>query len=58
MTSGLGPVKLNNVTLGGLILDHCNNDRRAYGQVSDVYSGLMEVAWSDAMVSRDTFLWF
>ena len=39
-------MKLRNVTLGGLILDHCNNEGRAYAQVSDVYTGLDELYMS------------
>ncbi|XP_076452891.1 uncharacterized protein LOC143288376 [Babylonia areolata] len=55
INSGLGPVKLNNVTLGGLYMDHCNNERRAYGQVADVYSGLFEYNWNDTMVGMEPF---
>ncbi|KAL8562533.1 hypothetical protein ACOMHN_045798 [Nucella lapillus] len=56
INSGQGPVKLNNVTLGGLIMDHCNNKHRAYGQVADIYSGLTELTWQDKMMGGQK--WF
>lgn len=61
---GLGPVKLNNVTLGAFIGDHCNNARRAYGHVSYVYSGLSQLQqemdmYSDSgiVIASDFLAW-
>lgn len=48
-------VNLKNVTLGGIVMDHCNNERRAYGQVSDIYSGLLEMNWNQKMMGKPSF---
>ncbi|KAK7087415.1 uncharacterized protein [Littorina saxatilis] len=64
INSGRGNVKLNNVRLGALLMDHCNNERRAYGQVADIYSGLTELTWPETMgnassrfMSSDVLAW-
>ncbi|KAK7481552.1 hypothetical protein BaRGS_00027201, partial [Batillaria attramentaria] len=48
-------VTLRNITLGGFVMDHCNNPRRAYGQVSDIYSGLTEMNWMHMMNNMPSF---
>ncbi|XP_053375883.1 uncharacterized protein LOC123533310 [Mercenaria mercenaria] len=41
VNSGNGPVQLNNVKVGGLLIDHCNSAARAYGIPSALYSGIL-----------------
>ncbi|XP_067683891.1 uncharacterized protein [Haliotis asinina] len=36
------PVGLNGIKLGGLALDHCNNQDRPFSLLSSIYSGMME----------------
>ena len=41
VNQGTAPVFLNNIKVGGLLIDHCNSAARAYGIPSALYSGIL-----------------
>lgn len=46
----LAPVGLNNVSLGALMLDHCNSPARAYGMPAALYSGIFDGMFEGAPI--------
>ncbi|XP_041349145.1 uncharacterized protein LOC121368478 [Gigantopelta aegis] len=63
VNSGKAPVKLNGLSIGGFIEDHCSNPRRTYSLLNAFYSGLvkktmmMQGVDTNKLVPRNVAAW-